>query len=380
MPEVKKQVTMSPIDIKPPRLNWWDLWARKWTGGGLGGSALWRPSEWLNDPIYYGGRGFPTEEPPPDTQMKEWYNLSPEEQQAALLDLASEPFPSPVGYQWQQVSTDESGYPVQPRWSLVSDKKPEGDIDAMAPYEQSPIDLAWAEHQRQLAQDIWQRKQASRPQDNTQLQSMQWELDRVNALNQLTQPSDWITRWRVQNAPNPHKQTRERTGTAGDYEYQQLTPEQSREMGVSQMGTFVEAPRGAGAPIYENQFSAPNAGIGRAGLGEPALRKEAIVGWTPYVPRESKQKSRQKAPSAPQWLPQFVPSQFAGRPITPSAVRTPSAQQLSATPWSVREGLRGYTEYAGGRSYQDILDEISMMLPEQPSGVSGKSWRPSRQR
>lgn len=88
----------------------------------------------------------------------------------------------------------------------------------------------------------------------------------------------------------------------------------------------------------------------------------------------------EEPPPAPAWLPQFAPSQVAGQTITKGRVTTPSGQQWAQTPWSVREGLRGYTEWTGKRPYPEILEHMAMMQPETPAGAGRTRWMPKRQR
>jgi len=89
------------------------------------------------------------------------------------------------------------------------------------------------------------------------------------------------------------------------------------------------------------------------------------------------------APS-PYWLPKFAPGEVSGQPTQGFAVPTPSGQTWSQTPWSHKEGLRGYiNRYAGSvpgmiASYQDMLDRMYMMLPRRaPTGAA--RWGTARQ-
>lgn len=89
--------------------------------------------------------------------------------------------------------------------------------------------------------------------------------------------------------------------------------------------------------------------------------------------------SMPQTPPAPAWLQRFVPGTIAGQPIQKLPVTTPSGQQWSRTPWSVKEGLRGYAEWAGYRPYEDIVGHMAMMQPQTPRGAGSQSWRPIRQ-
>lgn len=85
-------------------------------------------------------------------------------------------------------------------------------------------------------------------------------------------------------------------------------------------------------------------------------------------------------PPVPEWLAPFSPGQITGAELQRLPIRTPSAQMWARTPWSVREGLRGYTEWAGHRPYLDVLGHMAMMLPSAPRGAGRGRWVPVRQR
>ena len=88
----------------------------------------------------------------------------------------------------------------------------------------------------------------------------------------------------------------------------------------------------------------------------------------------------QYGPPSPPWLSQFAPSQVTGQPITRERMPIPSAQMWGRTPWSQRQGLSGYAEWAGYEPLQDLLDRMYMMLPQTPRGVGYRRWMPFRQR
>ena len=115
---------------------------------------------------------------------------------------------------------------------------------------------------------------------------------------------------------------------------------------------------------------------------------------SPYVPKEgydwtqggygggnwgASQPQAINPPPTPWWLPQFAPWLTAGQPVSPGALLTPSGQQWGRTPWSIREGLRGFAEYAGGRPLEDILQHMYSMQPQDPRGAGFRRWAPAQQ-
>lgn len=74
-------------------------------------------------------------------------------------------------------------------------------------------------------------------------------------------------------------------------------------------------------------------------------------------------------PPAPEWLPTFVPQLTAGEPIEPYPITTPSGQLWSQTPYSVRQGLAGYADWAGYRPIEDVLEHLYMMQPKDVTPV-----------
>ena len=101
---------------------------------------------------------------------------------------------------------------------------------------------------------------------------------------------------------------------------------------------------------------------------------DVVIGTSDTV-----RKKKATTPPAPSWLAQFVPSQAAGRPITKARIPTPSGQQLATMPWSQEMQLAGYAEWAGGRSWADILRHAAMMQPEAVRGGTTKRYAPAGQ-
>ena len=87
---------------------------------------------------------------------------------------------------------------------------------------------------------------------------------------------------------------------------------------------------------------------------------------------------RPTTPPAPGWLPEYVPGEVAGQPISKRVVPTPSGQQLTKMPWSQVEGLAGYAEFTGGRPWRDILAHAELMLPKGRGYRT--TWTPAKQK
>lgn len=104
-----------------------------------------------------------------------------------------------------------------------------------------------------------------------------------------------------------------------------------------------------------------------------------IARWMGTTPQYPSYAPDITPPPAPRWLPRFAPRQVAGQPITRQRIPTPSGQLWARTPWSERQGLGGYLEWAGYDPLQDILDRMQMMRPVTPPGISGRRWMPYRQ-
>jgi len=206
--------------------------------------------------------------------------------------------------------------------------------------EQERLDLAKEEAKRQTAYQEWQMAQPS----DTALRQRLWESQQQAELAQMTAPSDWITRW-IQ--------------TKG-------LQEQTEASRLKRKATGVEARLG---DVF--QTATPSE--------FEQLERRAMDLWSDYESARARV-GDVGAPPAPEWLAKFVPSQTAGQPITKQATQTPSGQQWISTPWSQREGLRGYTEWSGGKGYQDILNEMAMMAPSTPSGAGRTQWSPAKQR
>lgn len=216
----------------------------------------------------------------------------------------------------------------------------------------------WKSQQEQLQ---FQRAQARwAPIRAREQAALDWESSRQAILGQLTGPADWIRRWELTHAPNPFARQPDETTYGVD-----------RETGFPQAMHTISPY--AGEEWYRNKAGETMI-VDPESLTDTDLQMIESGDWTRVRPGR---KITPPTAPAPKWLPGFVPSQTAGQPITKARTQTPSAQQWGRTPWSVKEGLRGYTEYAGFRPFEDILGQMEQMRPTpSPAGA----WRPARQR
>ena len=206
----------------------------------------------------------------------------------------------------------------------------------------------------------WQQK-LNTATDDPRIKELEFELWRDRKFAELTSPGDWIPKFYLQNMPNPFTQTLADT----------LQSRTSRGKGVatpSWSATQQPPAMGGTAPI-------PYAtGITREPLSDEerssAIRRKNI---------ELRREKEAMTLRTPEWLPQFAPSQVAGQPMTQGEVVTPSGQQWAQMPWSLREKLRGYTDWSGQQFFPDILERMAFMQPEPPVGSSRIKWTPARQ-
>lgn len=148
-------------------------------------------------------------------------------------------------------------------------------------------------------------------------------------------------------------------------------------------GALIEPEAGAMLrPVIRGAAPVPGAAEYKDMYFDPATG--AMVPIKPGAKPQMKRKKplavkRPTTPPAPPGLSRFVPSQVTGQPITRAPTTTPSGQQWAATPWSTQEMLRGYTQYAGYRPFEDVLGHMRQMLPAMPPGVGRKYYTPARQ-
>jgi len=138
-------------------------------------------------------------------------------------------------------------------------------------------------------------------------------------------------------------------------------------------------PRAEAAQARERSWLLLQEAQNLTGAERTMKEMQADMLWTNAM-KLSQQAEMAGTPPSPEWLPRFAETQVAGEPITKGRTTTPSGQQWTQTPWSVREGLRGYTEFAGFRPYQDILEHMAQMAPRTPVGAGRTRWKPVTQR
>ena len=222
----------------------------------------------------------------------------------------------------------------------------------------------------------------------------QMRLEIQQAISDASGPSDWITRWELIHGVLPRTQLQQiqQSQIALLEEAQskigaeRLALEQRANQLQGQWQIQEAALRGVAAPpsfyntAMERQVRTPE--TGRMGLNETESA------WTPEMIAEAQAwefamnqaAGNRAAPPAPSWLAQFAPGQTTGKPITREKLTTPSGQQWTATPWSVREGLKGYADWAGFEPLTETLERVALMQPLTPSGAGRTGWRPARQR
>lgn len=128
-------------------------------------------------------------------------------------------------------------------------------------------------------------------------------------------------------------------------------------------------------------YSSPE---GQAAIGRPTPYGWEVGGGDPegIATRKKQQelqmlKSQPATPLATMSLAGLVPGLTAGQPITKQAIETPSQQTWAKTPLSEREKWAGYSDWAGGTPYRDVLQQMGTMSSQAPS--LGRRWQPARQ-
>ncbi len=219
----------------------------------------------------------------------------------------------------------------------------------------------------QINARLGERTRAQRESDARQTGWQAYTSEAEKRLNQLTKPADWITRWQVQNSLRYYPQESPKWYQA------KFNIDQAREqtnLAAQQLQSGVITPQQYEGRV-QNYFATVSEGTPWITAQQQAVASgERLANWG---------ERRPSAPPVPAWLPAFAPGQ-TGEEITKENIPTPSPQLWARTPWSVQEGLRGYTEWAGGRSLQDIEDEMRMMQVRGPGAGTRQSWQTARQR
>ncbi len=244
--------------------------------------------------------------------------------------------------------------------------------------------------------------------DTTENQALQtqyaqaWETNRNSLISQFTQPSDWISRWQVENQRNPYtlpqpqqwsdvvqremvnvqnaealeKTIRARRNDPADpLFYANLHQPKNEEEQLAAIA-YLYAPQTARKKLQEAQIGLmqeQSANILQEGFAPGTY--SGSMGWA--MPK-SESTPNPTTPPSPAWLPQYVEGQTAGQPIKQLPMRTPSGQQWGQTPWSVQQGLSGYLNWAGGRPMEDVISQMNMMSAQPVAGAGQTRWTPTR--
>lgn len=243
----------------------------------------------------------------------------------------------------------------------------------MTDWERAQIALrekeAGFEREKWTTERDWKEKQsAEEARLLPERMALQYEIDRQKLIAGIP-TDDWITRWTVQNQPNPYRPPRtadqvDQLETTLDRETAAVQYNQKRLAEAITAGADIDLIREFEGYVKESQKQRDIA------YNAWSSMKKEKVDWTP-----------QPYPGAPEWLPKYAPGQVAGRMITPENVVTPSGQQLTQMPRSRASQLGYYADWTakmgGGRSWRDILSEAEVMQPASP-GFRRTSWTPAR--
>lgn len=269
------------------------------------------------------------------------------------------------GFEWVEVTSDPAtGRPTRPQWvsqPVGAEGEEPWKVAGFATEEdyQAFVRLQLSEFEAGQEYRQWQMQQAGEA-TALERERFEWQMseaalgrgvsqrerelaDRLRLQQELAQlggPADWVKRWEMMH-------------------------------GV--------IPRAEAARLQERALSLLTEAQDLTGAERTMKEMQAERLFGQYE-KLGQQMALAEAPPSPEWLPQFVGTQVAGEPITKGRTTTPSGQQWTRTPWSVREGLRGYTEFAGFRPYQDILEHMAQMAPRTPVGAGRTRWAPATQR
>lgn len=359
-----------------------------WYRGIFGAEAPAPPNEEgiLDNPAYTRFKeekrpGFTSLEklPPEEQKLKAIQWSPPAEEEVTDLSIGEVVVPGKLVRMPDGTYQDyASGLPVafDVATRILSEYQPE---EGVTDWQQAQLDIEREKFEWQMSEAALEKAGAAREQELTNRLRLEQELSGLGG------PADWIKRWQMIHGVIPRAEAQaissqawslltEAQGLTGaerlTKEMQATQLEETANKLVSQTQGLPEAPGFYFTPMRE--WTPPEL--------EQAQRYEASLTDVNFT---------KPSPTTPEWLPQFAPSQVAGEPITKEKVTTPTPEQWAKTPWSVREGLRGYTEYAGFRPYTEILEDIATTqgreeaqkvsaLPRTPY-VSGR-WSPARQR
>jgi len=247
-------------------------------------------------------------------------------------------------------------------------------IEPMSDYQREMMELNWAQQGLSAEQFAWQKQQAGMPGEVQPSPEALFELARKYLLGQPMGPSDWITQYQIQHMENPYKGPTYKERKEKEYkEWAQANPEHTPISAVMKKrgtGQWI-SPKLATEAGLEGRVTTEG-GYGKAGgpMSE-AFPMHRISGRT-------ERREPQEYPNAPAFLTKFVPGLTAGEEISKEKMRTPSGQQWAKTPWTQREMLSGYGEWAG-QPLIERLEHMQRMQPKTPSGTARKRWTPAKQ-
>ncbi len=168
------------------------------------------------------------------------------------------------------------------------------------------LDTVWGARREQIAQ---QRGMAS-----------QWESQRKQAVESLTDPRDWLIKQQIARMRNPH------------------------DIGQAWQPTFTER--------SISPFNIPD-----------VVKRFAPGAELAYDPA--------------QYYRGLQTNVLMKKPLTKVGIETPSGQAWAGLMPSEKQQLAGYAEYTG-KYWPDVEARMRQMLPRSPGG--GSQWRPARQR
>lgn len=360
MPDGKEIEAYNPWD----RFRWGDYgyqhWREPYYEQGLGG---WQP------------RPRAVARPPATLSYYEFLQLDLEEQDRILRDATGGELPNMEGtgyifnwgfkpetgraWQLEEIPEEEKepwqapAFPTTKRaggYTFVPDYDAEGNITGWRNIGRTPEEAVGPEKPGVVREGL----------SGEQLRSLslEFELWKSQVLQDpsIAGSAGWIRRYMIEQIQNPFAYEKQRQAHRA-----KAPPDVFTEAGTYKGPTTFVAPSHVETP-------------GTEAVARYERKKQTA--WSRRGPARPK---RPTLPVAPKTLAEFVPGLVAGQTITKEPVTTPSGQQWMATPWSQREQLRGYTEWSGGRPYQDILDQMRMMLPEAPTGAFRKRWSTTKQ-
>ena len=197
---------------------------------------------------------------------------------------------------------------------------------------------------------------------------------RRRLLSELTGPEDWITFLMVQQTPEKYPWTPPPETAFYAESIQQV------ETALAKLERQVrEDPRELPEILPELQRIVSIEKELQSWKEAQTQAQAQVSAWPGQPTPESIMAGVKGTPPTPKWLPEFVPTLQAGKPITKENVPTPSGQQLTRLEPSKAKALGGFAEWTGRRPWQDILAHAEIMQPRTPAGAGGRRWSPVSQ-